>query len=65
MPAPDSAEHDLRTAVAALRLLVDGWRDGVVDARPGTVDGELLRARVRALGALVAELTVTRRPPAP
>ena len=45
--------HDLRSTVTALRLLVDGWRDGLVDARPGTADGERLLLHVRALGALV------------
>ncbi len=53
----------LRTSVAALRLLVEGWRDGIVDAQPGTRDGDQLQLHVRAVSTLVARMTpVVERP---
>lgn len=54
---PGDARHDLVSSVTALRLLVDGWRDGIVDARPGTDDGERLHRHVRTLSDLVDRLT--------
>lgn len=58
--------HEVISAVTAVRLLVDGWRDGLVDARPGTADGERLHGHVRALTDLVEGLTpVVARVPAP
>ena len=51
------ARHDLLSTVTALRLLVDGWRDGIVDASPGTDDGERLHQHVKTLSDLVDSLT--------
>ena len=61
------ARHDLVSSVTALRLLVDGWRDGLVDARPGTDDGERLHRHVRTLSDLVDRLApvAERRPRRP
>jgi len=43
--------HDLRNSLAALRLLVEAVRDGVIEASPNTVDQMLVH--VRLLGALI------------
>jgi len=43
--------HDLRNSLAALRLLVEAVRDGVMEATPSTVDQMLVH--VGLLGALI------------
>jgi len=56
-PAVTDLRQELVSAVTTLRLLVDGWRDGIVDPRPGTADGTALRDQVLAMSELVDELS--------
>lgn len=58
-PVPDGAAallHDVRNSLAALRLIADGLRDGVVDMTPETGILDQLMLHVLLLEDLLDEL---------